>query len=106
MAQSSDPPQAYKDFIQRFPKLETAWSQVHEAGHEGPLDGRAQRLIKLSIAIGAMREGAIRASVRKAIRQGIGAEELYQVVALAAGTLGFPSTVAVHSWIKKVLEET
>ncbi len=105
MAQSSEPPQAYKDFIQRFPMLGAAWSQAQEAGHEGPLDSRMQRLVKLSIAIGAMREGAIRASVRKAVRQGISADELYQVVALAAGTLGFPSTVAVHSWIKKVLEE-
>ncbi len=105
MADLPEPPKAYQSFIKAFPKLGAAWDLVHEAGNVGPLDGKAQRLIKLGIAIGALREGAIRASVRKAVRQGITEDELQQVVGLAAGTLGFPATVAVYSWIKKVLEE-
>jgi alkylhydroperoxidase/carboxymuconolactone decarboxylase family protein YurZ len=46
-----------------------------------------------------MREGAVHASVRKAVALGITREELEQVVALAAGTIGLPSTVAVWSWL-------
>jgi alkylhydroperoxidase/carboxymuconolactone decarboxylase family protein YurZ len=72
---------------------------VHEAGRDGPLDARTARLVKLGIAIGAMREGAIHSSVRKARAEGITMREIEQVVALAAGTLGLPSTVAVYTWI-------
>jgi alkylhydroperoxidase/carboxymuconolactone decarboxylase family protein YurZ len=93
------PPGAYEAFIRRYPKLGRAWEVIHEAGKDGPLDDRTSRLIKLSIAIGAMREGAIRASVRKALAMGIPKAEIEQVVALAAGTLGLPSTVAIHAWV-------
>jgi alkylhydroperoxidase/carboxymuconolactone decarboxylase family protein YurZ len=54
------------------------------------------------VAIGAMREGSVHASARKALAAGITREEMDQVVALAAGTLGMPSTVAVWSWIREV----
>ena len=61
---------------------------------------KTMRLVKLGIAIGAMREGAIRSGVRKAQVMGIRREEIEQVVALAAGTLGLPSTVAVFTWVR------
>ena len=93
------PPKAYQAFVQRYPKLGEAWESIHEAGREGPLDDKTARLVKLAIAIGAMREGAIHSSVRKALDLGITRAEIDQVIALAAGTLGMPSTVAVHSWI-------
>lgn len=93
-------PRAYKEFVARFPKLSEAWDCIHEAGLEGPLDQKTTRLIKLAIAIGAMREGAVHASVRKADAVGITKQEIEQVVALAAGTLGLPSTVAVYTWVK------
>lgn len=35
---------------------------------------------------------------------GISREEVEQVVALAAGTLGLPSTVAAFSWVLDVVE--
>lgn len=93
------PPAAYTNFISRYPKLGEAWDAIHEAGQAGPLDDRTQRLLKLAIAVGAMREGAIHASVRKALAQGITMEEIEQVVALGAGTLGLPATVAIHTWV-------
>ncbi len=34
---------------------------------------------------------------------GISREEIGQIIALAAGTLGFPSTVAIHSWVSELL---
>lgn len=93
------PPGAYTDFIARYPKLGEAWEAIHDAGSQGPLNEHTQRLIKLAIAIGAMRQGAVHSSVRKARAMGIPIEELEQVVALAAGTLGMPSTVAAHTWL-------
>ena len=99
------PPQAYEDFVGRYPKLGEAWELLHAAGKEGPLDERTARLVKLGVAIGAMRDGAIRSSVRKALAMGIPKPEIEQVVALAAGTLGLPSTVAVFTWIAEHLKE-
>jgi len=49
------------------------------------------------------RKGAVHASVRKGLAMGISRAELEQVVALCAGTLGFPQTVAAYTWIKDLL---
>ena len=50
-----------------------------------------------------MRNGAVRSGVRKAADMGISREEVEQVVALAAGTIGMPSAVACFSWIEEAL---
>ena len=97
------PPRGYEEFIERYPGLGKAWDAVNAAGGEGPLDAKTIRLIKLGIAMGALREGAIRSGARKALAMGITTAELSQVVALAVGTLGFPSTVAIHSWLRELL---
>ncbi len=60
--------------------------------------------MKLGIAIGALREGSVHASVRKAVAMGIEGEELEQVVALGAGTIGMPATVAAYQWVRDVLD--
>ncbi len=106
MSVSPKPPKMYQKFVRRYPKLSQAWDLMAEQGQEGPLDGKTVRLIKLGIAIGAMREGAVHSNVRKAGALGISREEMEQVVALAASTLGLPSTVAVFSWIQDELEES
>lgn len=92
-------PRPYEEFVKRYPKLGEAWEAIHEAGDEGPLDEKTARLVRLGIAIGAMREGAVHSSVRKAHAMGVTKAEIEQVIALAAGTLGLPSTVAVYTWI-------
>lgn len=99
------PPDTYLEFIEKYPKLETAWSAINDAGKQGPLDDQTARLIKLGIAIGAMREGAVHANVRKALAMGIPDDAIDQVVALAAGTLGLPSTVAIYSWVRDCKDE-
>jgi 4-carboxymuconolactone decarboxylase len=93
------PPDAYLDFTKRFPKLGKAWEQLGDAGREGPLDDKTARLVKLGIAIGCLREGAVHSAARKALAAGAKSEELEQVIALAASTIGLPSTVAVYTWI-------
>jgi alkylhydroperoxidase/carboxymuconolactone decarboxylase family protein YurZ len=105
MENVKQPPRAYREFVGRYPKLGAAWDLISEAGAEGPLDERTCRLIKLGIAIGALREGAVHSSARKALGLGISPAELEQVVALAAGTLGMPSTVAAHTWVKEMIDK-
>ncbi len=91
----------HQQFVRRFPGLGRAWELVNEQAGEGPLDARTQRLAKLAIAIGAMREGAVHSAVRKARDASVSLAEMEQVVALAASTIGFPSSVAVWSWIRE-----
>jgi len=100
-----EPPKKYQHFMQQFPKLGDAWEAIHEAGAVGPLDEKTQRLVKLAVAIGALREGAVHASARKAVALGITEAEMMQVVALSAGTLGMPSTVAAFTWVQDVTEK-
>ena len=97
----SKAPAAHQQFVRRFPGLGKAWDLVNEEGGKGPLDPKTQRLLKLAIGIGAMREGAVHSGVRKARDAGASLAEMEQVVALAATTIGFPSAVAVWSWVRE-----
>ncbi len=99
------PPRRYQEFIERFPRLARAWESMHEAGAEGPIDERTQRLVRLAVAMGALREGAIRSGARKAVAQGIPLAEIEQLVALAASTIGLPSAVACWSWVSDAVEK-
>jgi 4-carboxymuconolactone decarboxylase len=100
----SRPPALHQEFVRRFPRLGEAWNRVNEEGADGPLDAKTQRLLKLAVAIGALREGAVHSGVRKARDAGATAAEMEQVVALAASTIGLPSAVAVWSWVKEETE--
>lgn len=104
MSDAPKPPRTYDEFSRQFPTVRKAWDLLADAGEEGPLDQKSARLIKLGVAIGAMREGAVHSSARKAKAIGITPEEMYQAVALAASVIGFPSAVAVYTWIRDVVE--
>lgn len=98
------PPEAFEEFVKAFPKIGQAWDAISDAGMHGPLDEKMVRLVKLGIAIGGLREGAVGSGVRKALAAGATKEEILQVVALAASTIGLPSAVAAHSWIRRAFE--
>jgi 4-carboxymuconolactone decarboxylase len=100
MTKDNRPPRTFDEFSEAFPKLREAWDLLGDAGKEGPLDAKTQRLIKLAVAIGAMREGAVHSAVRKGRPAGVTAEEMNQVVALASTIIGMPSAVAVWTWIR------
>jgi 4-carboxymuconolactone decarboxylase len=104
MANMPKPPDTFIEFTQRFPKLAEAWKLAGEAGVSGPLDEKTVRLVKLAVAMGCMREGAVHSAVRKAVASGAAREEIEQVIALAASTLGFPAAVAVFSWVRDELD--
>lgn len=103
MSDLPKPPQTHDEFVAAFPEVAKAWEVIATAGKSGPLDKKTCRLVKLALAMGAQQEGAVHASVRKGLAMGITREEMEQVVALAAGTLGFPQTVAAYTWIKDLL---
>ncbi|MEO8036418.1 MAG: carboxymuconolactone decarboxylase family protein [Acidobacteriota bacterium] len=94
------PPRTFDEFSKTFPTLRTAWDLLGDAAKEGPLDDRTARLVKLGVAIGAMGQGAVHSSARKAVALGITKEELNQVVALASSIIGMPSAVAVWTWLR------
>jgi alkylhydroperoxidase/carboxymuconolactone decarboxylase family protein YurZ len=100
-------PQVYVNFRDRYPEAADALGRlgaVTEAS--GPLDERTQRLVKLGLAIGALAEGAVRSSVRKALGLGLTPDEIRHVSLLAVTTAGFPTAIAGLRWIDEVLERS
>ena len=98
------PPKTHQEFVSQYPKLGEAWDLIGEAEKEGPFDDKTRRLLKLAVAIGAKQVGTVHSSVRKALAVGASQEEIEGVIALGASTIGMPSTVAVFSWAREVLE--
>ncbi|MGE0710432.1 MAG: carboxymuconolactone decarboxylase family protein [Planctomycetota bacterium] len=104
MSELPPPPETFQRFVARYPDLGRAWELLGEAGRAGPLSPRERRLVKLGIAVGCLREGAVHSAARKALSADLSREELEQVVALAASTIGLPSAVAAWSWITETVE--
>ena len=96
-------PKTYGVFVERYPEIGEAWGLLRRAEAKGGISEKHARLIKLGIAIGGMKEGAVHSGVRKALDAGASRTEIEQVVAMAASTLGLPSTVAVYSWVLEQL---
>lgn len=100
-----DLPSGAGDVADQYPEIWEAYAALGKACAEaGPLDARSRRLIKLSLAIGARSEGAVHSHVRRALEEGISAEELKQVAMLAIPTTGFPTAVAALTWIEDITD--
>lgn len=103
MPTATKPPIRYREFVDRYPRLAEAWAALRQGEEETPFDERTRRLIKLGVAIGALREGAVHSATRKGLAAGLTRGEIEEVVALAAGTVGLPSAVAAFTWIEDVV---
>lgn len=100
-------PQPFKRFRDQNPAVVTAYEALGEAcAQAGPLDPKTRELVKLALAIGARLEGAVHSHARRALEAGASRAELRHVIVLAAPTLGFPTTVAVSTWVDDVLPST
>jgi len=98
------PPKTHDMFAARFPRLARAWEEMALGAREaGPMDERTARLVKLGIAVGALQEGAVHSAVRRALAAGAAREEIEQVAALAASTIGVPRAVATYTWMQDTL---
>ncbi|MDQ3364783.1 MAG: carboxymuconolactone decarboxylase family protein [Myxococcota bacterium] len=83
----------------RHAELTAAWDRLARAGRNGPLDERTCRLVELAVAIGTRDRDAIRDAHQRAIELGAFGEEIDQLVALAAATIGKPATLAISTWL-------
>jgi alkylhydroperoxidase/carboxymuconolactone decarboxylase family protein YurZ len=97
-------PARYQQFEKSYPAVMQAVEVLGEATQSaGPLDGRTRALVKLAVAIGALREGAVHSHTRRALKAGCTPDELRHVAVLAITTIGFPSTMAAMSWVEDIL---
>jgi AhpD family alkylhydroperoxidase len=100
-------PQPFQRFRDQNPAVVTAYEALGEAcAQAGPLEPKTRELVKLALAIGARLEGAVHSHARRALEAGASRAEIQHVIVLAAPTLGFPTTVAVSTWVDDVLRST
>ncbi len=98
-------PKPYIEFKEKYPDIWQAYDQLGTTVHAaGSLDEKTRGLVKLALALGAGREGAVHTHVRKLVEMGAGADEIRQVALLAIPTLGFSATMMGLTWIDDVLE--
>jgi alkylhydroperoxidase/carboxymuconolactone decarboxylase family protein YurZ len=85
------------------PELWRAFQALGSAtGAAGPLSEREQRLVNLALAIGGDSEGATHSHARRALAQGLAADDLEHVAFLAITTLGWPQAIRGLTWIRDV----
>ncbi len=97
-------PARYQHFDKSYPAVMRAVEALGEATQSaGPLDSRTRAFVKLAIAVGALREGAVHSHTRRALEAGCSPDELRHVGVLAITTIGFPSTMAAMSWVEDIL---
>lgn len=94
-------PAVLEEFASRHPQVWDAYNRLGEAtSAAGPLDEKSQRLVKLAIAIGSQRQGAVHSHTRRALAAGCSPEELLHVGILAITTVGWPAAFAAICWIQ------
>jgi len=99
-------PSVVEQFAEDRPDVWNAYNQLAQATLEaGPLDEKTARLIKLGIAIGAARRGAVRAHARRGAGVGLTRQELEHVALLGITTVGWPAAFASLCWIQEALED-
>lgn len=99
-------PDIYKEFKQQFPEIARAYDDLAVKCHGwGPLDEKTRRLIKLGVAIGFSSEGGVRSHARRALEEGITADELRHAVLLVFTTAGFPTMIAALKWVEEIIEK-
>jgi alkylhydroperoxidase/carboxymuconolactone decarboxylase family protein YurZ len=89
-------------------KYAPVWAAYEQLGaacaKAGPLDARTLRLVKLAIAVGSESEGAVHSHARRALDEGLSADELLHVSLLAIPSLGLAKAVAAMTWIEDILK--
>ncbi len=98
-------PGAAGDLARKHPAVWEAYSALGKAtAKAGGLSDRERRLVKLALSIGADSEGAVHSHSRRALSEGLAADDLHQVALLAIGPLGLPRAVAAGTWIADVTD--
>jgi alkylhydroperoxidase/carboxymuconolactone decarboxylase family protein YurZ len=99
-------PKTYEDFLRKFSEVSKHYKQLGVSTRgAGPLEPKAQDLIKLGIAMGANSRGGVMSSTRKALESGATTEEITHAVLLSLTTTGFPNMIAALGWVNEVLDK-
>jgi alkylhydroperoxidase/carboxymuconolactone decarboxylase family protein YurZ len=99
-------PKIYENFVKNFPEVFKAYRELGVVTRKaGPLDDKAQDLVKLGIAIGANSRGGVMSHTRKALNNGMTKDDIIHAVLLGLTTIGFPNMIAALGWIEEVLNE-
>ncbi len=102
---SATAPARFQKFGKDYPDVMKAYEALATATQEaGPLDLKTRALVKLGIAAGAWREGALHSHTRRALAAGCPPEEVRHAILLTTTTLGFPSMMAAMTWADDVLK--
>lgn len=100
-------PKVYEKFQSEFPDLFTQYNQLGAAcRNAGPLDAKAQNLVKLGISLGVSSRGGVMSSTRKALESGASREEIVHAVLLGLTTTGFPNMIAALGWVEEVISQS
>jgi 4-carboxymuconolactone decarboxylase len=98
-------PDAARGMASKHPELWKAYQRLgEEASHAGPVDARSRRLVHLALAIASGSEGATHSHARRALAEGITAEELEHVALLAITTIGWSNAIKGLTWVRDVTQ--
>jgi alkylhydroperoxidase/carboxymuconolactone decarboxylase family protein YurZ len=101
---SDELPSAAGRIAREYPEIWRAYQQLGAAcGDAGPLDTKTRHLLKIAVAMTARSEGATHSHVRRALADGLTAEEIRHAALLLAPTVGFPQAVAALTWAEDEL---
>jgi alkylhydroperoxidase/carboxymuconolactone decarboxylase family protein YurZ len=101
-----DLPPLVQEVVAKYPAVWDAFNRLGSSvADAGPLDEKTQRLVKLAIAVGGGLQGAVHSHARRALAEGISADQMRHVALLAITTIGWPSAIARLSWIEDIVSE-
>jgi alkylhydroperoxidase/carboxymuconolactone decarboxylase family protein YurZ len=96
-------PATASNVAEEHPELWAAFQGLGEAANRaGPLDERTRRLVHLAYAIATDSQGATHSHARRALADGLGAEEIDHVALLAVTTLGWAGAIKGLTWVRDV----
>ena len=106
MAANKELPQFLQKVIHRYPEVWGKYEELGQAvnGVEG-LNEKSRHLVKLALAVGAEREGAIHSHTRRCLKAGWTPAEIYHVALLAVTTIGWSGAMKTLSCINDDLKE-
>jgi 4-carboxymuconolactone decarboxylase len=95
----------YTWLVSKFGKVLESHQELGKAIREaGPIDHKTAHLIQLAAAAAVRSEGGVHSHVKRALKAGATADDIYHSLILLISTIGFPNVAASLSWAKDVVE--
>ena len=95
----------YNWLVSKFDKVLQSHQELGKALREaGPIDEKSAHLIQLAAAAAVRSEGGVHSHVKRALKAGATADDVYHSLILLTSTIGFPNVAASLSWAKDIIE--